>query len=743
MTSVTDPAVAPPLVRPAASAGDFWGGLAAMLVAFPSAIAYGVVVFSAVSPGLSSEGALAGIIGAAVLGLVAPLVGRNGGFITAPCAPAAAVLSGLAAQLSLPGTIGSGRIVALLGLTALLSAALQILYGTVRAGRLIKYIPFQVVTGYLSGVAVIIAAAQLPKLIGAAPHTGAVETLLSPSSWNWIGLLVGAVTILAMTLAKRVTKLVPGAIIGLTSGLAVYFAIAAFVPSLRRTAGNPLVIGPIGAAGSLFRSVVEHLTGLLSFTPADLALIVAPALTLSVLLSIDTLKTGVVLDAMTHHRHDSNRELIGQGVANVASFFAGGMPGAGTMGPTLVNVTSGGRSLWSGAIEGMLVLLAALLLGPLVAWVPIAALAGILLVVAFRMFDFSMFRLLLMPSARLDFFIIAAVIVTAGTVGLIEAALVGVCLAILLFIRNQIRGSVVARKISLREMRSKRRRSSAEVAILEERGEEGLMVQLHDDLFFGTTDQLFGDLEQDLLTRRFILFDFRRVQSMDYTAVHLFLQMQERLVSRGGQLVFSGMPSTLPTRQDIAHYMAQLGLVGATGIRVFDIRNAALEWMEEQILAGAGWTAHDSDAPLQLGEVTVLNRLDRTLHEHLAQSVRTLSAPAGTRIFAAGDQSDEIYIVRSGRIDVLLPLGTGKRHHLATFGRGEFFGELGFLDRRPRSADAEAATHAELFVLSRAEFERLTTTDDRLAARLFERLAVAIAQRLRVTDAELQALEER
>jgi SulP family sulfate permease len=147
-------------------AGDLWGGLAAMLVALPSAIAFGVLIYTAIGPGYVREGALAGILGAAALGIVAPLVSRNGGFITAPCAPAAAVMSALAAQLAASGELGFERITMLLALTAVLSALLQILYGLVRAGRLIKFIPYQVVSGYLSGVALIIALGQLPKLLG-------------------------------------------------------------------------------------------------------------------------------------------------------------------------------------------------------------------------------------------------------------------------------------------------------------------------------------------------------------------------------------------------------------------------------------------------------------------------------------------------------------------------------------------------------------------------------------------------
>ncbi|MDP2660766.1 MAG: SulP family inorganic anion transporter, partial [Dehalococcoidia bacterium] len=383
-------------------------------------------------------------LGAAALGLIAPFFGRTGGLISAPCAPAAAVLSALIAGL-LGGKAGAALspqdILPLLALTALLAAGLQVCYGVIGGGRLIKFIPYPVVSGYLSGVGLLIALGQLPKLFGFPPGTSLAQGLTSPSLWKWEGLAVGVATIVLMGIAPRLTRKAPAAIIGLLGGIASYFALALFSPGLLTLPGNPLVIGPIQGPlqGSIQTSasflvvLAGRATSLFSIKPADLQIIIIPALTLSVLLSIDTLKTCVGLDAMIRSRHDSNRELIGQGIGNLASFLVGGMPGAGTMGPTLVNVTSGGRSPRSSMIEGGFVILALLFLSRLIAWVPIGALAGILLVIAWRMFDKSMFRMLRYPAGRQDFAVIAGVILVSVTVDLIAAAGVGVALAILLF----------------------------------------------------------------------------------------------------------------------------------------------------------------------------------------------------------------------------------------------------------------------------------------------------------------------
>lgn len=714
-----------------------------MLVALPSSIAFGVLVFGPLGPEFRGAGALAGVIGAAALGIVAPLVSRNGGFITAPCAPAAAVMSGLAFGL-MARHLTPAEAIGLMGLTALLSSILQITYGSLGAGRLIKYIPFQVVSGYLSGVAVIIAIGQIPKFLGLPGDVGFFDGLTSPTTWRWEGVVVGVVTIVVMVAAPRFTRRVPGAILGLAAGVAVYFLLGFGSRGLWQLSGNSLVVGTFDAGGSILEAASTRLSSVGTIRLSDLTIILMPALTLSLLLSIDTLKTGVVLDALTRGRHNSNRELVAQGAANAVSFVAGGMPGAGTMGPTLVNVTSGGRSPRSGVFEGVLVVLTFLVLGSFIAWVPIGALAGILLVIAWRMFDWRMFQLLRHKGTRLDFVVIASVIIVAESVGLIEASVVGVCLAIFLFIRDQTLSSVVIAKNDLSEIRSKRKRTEVERGLLREHGSLGGIVQLQGNLFFGTTDQLYTELEADLKSWRWLALDFRRVQSMDFTAGHLIEQMHDRLRGNDGGLLFCGMPSVAPTRQDIERYLDELGLVRTDeGIRVFETRDSALEWMEDQVLGLHGWSAPESAPPLDLTELEIFAGLEEETVGALRTIVEERTVPVGSLIFSRGEVSDELFVMRKGRIHITLPLNGGKKHHLATFSRGDCFGELAFLDRQPRSADADAATETELYVLSRAAFETLAKESPGLASTLFERLARSVSLRLRGANVELRALETR
>ena len=724
---------------------DIWGGLASMLVALPSSIAFGVLVFSAISPDMAGQGALVGMIGAAALGLVAPVSGGTPALITAPCAPSAAILSGLAIALVSAG-VETSRIPGLLALTALISAFLQILYGLLRGGQLIKYIPYPVVSGYLSGVGLIIALGQLPKLLGLPKDTSLLHGLSSPDLWQWPGIIVGITTIIVMLLAQRVTRKVPAAILGLLGGIFCYLVLSLFNPSLLIIEGNSLVIGPMRSSVSFLQTISDRFGSMLAIQMEDLRLVIYSALALSVLLCIDTLKTCVVLGALTRTRYSSNRELFGQGVANLASFATGGMPGAGTMGPTLVNVTSGGRKRQSGFVEGIFVILAILVLSPLIAWVPIGALAGILLVVAFRMFDWQAFGLLKHAETRLDFVVIAAVVIVAETVGLIPASATGIGLAILLFIRDQIQGSVLRRRATLKEISSKTHRLESERKILQEQGDDAAVYELQGNLFFGTTDQLFMEIEPDLRIRKWLLLDMRRVQSMDYTAAHLFAQIHEQLGERGGGLLFSGLPSSLPSRQDLFRYMVRVGLIdekGGEGIRIFDIRDDALDWMETRILEAAGWVKGKEESALDLKQIELFSDCDGSVLDKLRQCIHERTVQAGEMVFRRGDEGDEIFLVRRGVVRILLPLKGGKRHHLATFGRGDFFGEMAFLDRGERSADAEAKTECELYVLSRKEFNTQVYKDAVLGVRVFARIARAISLHLRKTDTELRALEDR
>ena len=232
-------------------AGDFWGGLAAMLVALPSAIAFGVTIYAPLGGSYAAFGALAGILGATALGLIAPALGGTQRLITAPCAPAAAVLSAFAIEFMRSGSTPESVLFLLVAI-GILAGLLQVIYGLVGLGTLIKYMPYPVVSGYLSGVGLIIIGSQVPKLLGTPKELGFVQALgafFTPGAWQWQGIGVGLVTIAVMVGAPRVTKKIPAAILALGAGVLAYFGMAIFDPALRVLEGNRLLVGPMGGGG--------------------------------------------------------------------------------------------------------------------------------------------------------------------------------------------------------------------------------------------------------------------------------------------------------------------------------------------------------------------------------------------------------------------------------------------------------------------------------------------------------------
>jgi SulP family sulfate permease len=722
-------------------AGDFWGGLAAMLVALPSAIAFGVTIYASLGGSYAAYGALAGILGATALGLVASLAGGTNRLITAPCAPAAAVLSAFAIEQLQLGTPDEAVLVLLvvLGLTA---GVLQLIFGIVGLGRLIKYMPYPVVSGYLSGVGLIIIGAQIPKFLGAPTGTSFWQAVTMPDVWAWQGLVVGAVTMTVMLAAPRLTRAVPAAILALLAGILTYFGLALADDSLFSLTHNPLVVGPLGGGGGGFLDAFQsRWQGMSQLDVHQVAALLVPALTLAVLLSIDTLKTCVVLDALTHSRHNSNRELIGQGLGNITSGLVGGMAGAGAMGPTLVNMSSGAVSRLSGFLEGVLALVAFLLLGNFIAWVPVASLAAILIVIGVRMIDRHSFTFLKSRSTIFDFVVIVAVVVVAETVSLIAASGTGIVLAVILFIREQIGGRIVRHKAYGNQTFSKRIRVHTEMEVLEARGDRVVIFELQGSLFFGTADQLYSALEPDLKTRDYVILDMRRVQTVDITVVHMLDQVKDMLAERGGFLLLSQIPRNLPSGRDMERYFDQLGLVRPESpVRVFAEQDDALEWVEDRVIAAAALDRREETA-VGLGDIELFAGRKAETLAALEQCMEQRTVAAGARIFGRGDTGDEIFLIRRGAVRIVLPISETQGHHLGTFGRGAFFGEMAFLDGETRSADAVAFTDTELYVLSRQAFDKFAEEHKKVALKLMEGIASVLATRLRYTNAEMRALE--
>lgn len=720
--------------------GDVWGGLAAMLVALPSAIAFGVTIYAPLGGSLAAQGALAGILGATALGLIAPAFGGSQRLITAPCAPAAAVLSALAIGFTQQG-IEANAVLLMLALIGLLAGLIQIGLGFAKVGELIKFIPFPVVSGYLSGVGLIIIGSQVPKLLGAPAGTSFLGALAAPGLWSWQSIVVGTVVVATMLLVPRLTQAVPAAILALLAGIFAYLGLGLIDPALMSTTGNPLLVGTLATGeGGLTDAIRNHWRAMHGLGIDAVAKVLVPALTLAVLLSIDTLKTCLVIDAMTQSHHDSNRELVGQGLGNMASSLAGGIPGAGTMGASLINISSGGTTRASGLMAGIFSLAAFLLLAPLIAWVPVPALAAILIVIGLRMIDRHSLTFFFTPTTRLDFVVIMAVILVAIFGNLIAASGVGVALAIILFIREQTKSSVVRNRIEGHEIFSKRGRDEMDEGGAEGERDSTVVFELQGSLFFGTASQLQTALEPETATHKYVILSMRRVQSLDVTATHVLEQIKDRLEENNAYLVFCDIPKGLPSGLKMKRFLKDTGVVRPTN-KAFAFRqlDEALEWVEGQERQHA--KADTTDAiPLELREMPLFAGQSEHAITALEAALELRFVKAGKKVFKSGGDDTDLFIIRRGTVKITLPIRKKESYHLATSTRGAIIGNMGFLDIEGHAADAVALTDTEVYVLSREHFDALAEEHSGIELTLLKAVARNLSSRLRITIEELQAL---
>ncbi|TGN21150.1 STAS domain-containing protein [Leptospira idonii] len=722
---------------------DFLGSGAAVLVALPSAIAFGLSVYGPLGEGYASRGALSGIVGTIVIGLVAPLLGGTAKLVSAPCAPAAAVLSVFVLEQVRSGASDPALVPVFVGIAVLFAGLIQVVMGFLGGGKLIKYIPYPVVTGYLSGLGILIVISQLPLLFGI-PFQVLFLGSLDPLETNPVSPIIGLVTIVAMIVFGRISKRFPATVLSLLVGIGTYWGLSLFYPGLQSSANNSFIVGTVVPEGqNILTGFGENIFGLVKLRFFELKSIVIPAFTLGFLLSIDTLKTCLVIDLYSKERHDSDRELMGQGIANGMSSLFGGIAGAGTLGPSMVNLTSGGKTKLSGFLVGVFAFIIVFFFAPLLKWIPVATLAGVLSVVGFRMVDWKSVGLLRNSSTVFDFFVIVCVVIAAISTSLLFAAGVGIALAIFLFLRDQIRSSVIKRSYFGDRRFSKKRRLPFELDELEKKGRQNSIFELQGQLFFGTTEQLLNHLEPFLKESKNIILDFKRVVTIDFTAVNLLKQIHSRLASNEGRLILSSVSTSFSTGYNVRNYLGSLGLGDSSShLELFDSLDEALEFVEEEILQEADLDPNKNLPYLHLNQFQFFEPFPKKLVRKFEKHAREIKCSSGEFLFKKGDISDEMFFIRKGTIRIHLPLEGNRFHHLASFGKGDFFGDMAFLDQDPRSADAVAIEESLLYVISRKKFDKYVKDIPEFGNLYFESLAFTLSKRLRLNHLELTALDE-
>ncbi|MBL6740612.1 MAG: SulP family inorganic anion transporter [Synechococcus sp. BS301-5m-G54] len=360
--------------------GDLLGGVTAAVVALPLALAFGN---AALGPG----GAIYGLYGAIVAGFLAALFGGTPAQVSGPTGPMSVTVAGVVSSLAAVGVsrdLSAGEMLPLVMAAVVLGGLFEALLGVLRLGRYITLVPYSVVSGFMSGIGAIILVLQLGPFIGVSTRGGVVEslgTLLSDPTPNPAAIAVGLMTLAVVFLTPaRIRAWIPSPLLALL--VVTPLSLLLFSDDrLRDLDLEPLTrIGTIPDGG--LRPVMPDFS-------RHLPELVKAGLVLALLGAIDSLLTSLVADNITQTNHDSNRELIGQGIANSAAGFLSGLPGAGATMRTVINIKSGGETPISGMTHSLVLLLVLLGAGSLAAEIPTALLAGILIKVGLDIIDWG------------------------------------------------------------------------------------------------------------------------------------------------------------------------------------------------------------------------------------------------------------------------------------------------------------------------------------------------------------------
>lgn len=499
--------------------GDLIGGLVTGIVALPLALAFGVQ---------SGLGAVAGLYGAIALGILAPIFGGTPTQASGPTGPMTVVSAALvSATVDFTGTLESA--LGIIFLTFLLAGAFQIVFGLLNIAGYIKFLPYPVISVFMSGVGLIIILLQIYPFAGVVAPKSTISVITELPRFlenlNWAAIGLGSLTVLIYYLFPKVTKAVPSALVALIFSTLLSYFLKLDVPLI----------------GEIPSGLPElQLGGLFSIDPEAYLLVLEYALVLAVLGSIDSLLTSVIADNITKTKHDSNRELVGQGIGNMVTALVGGIPGAGATKGTVVNINSGGRTRLSGVIHGLFLLAVLLGIGGLAAYIPLSVLAGILIPIGFAIIDYRGFKhITQVPRADAVVLIAVFAITTFGS--LIQAVGVGVVLASLLFMKRS--SDLAEQGTSLKAMAGMEGEEiwSDEREFYQEFKDCVYIKHLYGPMFFGFTShfqELIQNLDESVCT---LIIRMDRVPHMDQSGLYAMEEAILDLTQQGVLVVLTGV----------------------------------------------------------------------------------------------------------------------------------------------------------------------------------------------------------
>ncbi len=473
--------------------GDFFGGLTAGIVALPLALAFGVA---------SGFGAVAGLYGAIAVGFFAALFGGTPTQVSGPTGPMSVIFA--AAIVAFPGE--SSAVLAVV----LIAGIMQIIFGLIKVGVFVRYIPYPVISGFMSGIGVIIILIQLHPLLGAGSVGSPLEAVLqlpgAISNMNIYSVILAAVTMaIVFFTPPKISSIIPSPLLALVGGslLAVVFNF------------------PVASIGEIPSGLPDF--SIPTFSPILLPKIIPMALALAVLGVMDSLLTSVVADSMTKTKHNSNKELVGQGIGNIAASLVGGLPGAGATMRTVINIKGGGSTRVSGITHSVFLLAILLGLGRYAALIPLPVLAGILMKVGIDILDYRLLRMV-QRVPKQDFGVMVTVFIITVFVDLIVAVGVGVTLASLMITYRISSQS----KIDVKGVPHQEWHRDLEKRLEEETDYGIRTLSVMGAFFFGTTAKMQEQVSK-LVGTKVVIVNCLDVPFMDLSGYFALSEMIDRL----------------------------------------------------------------------------------------------------------------------------------------------------------------------------------------------------------------------
>jgi len=534
--------------------GDLFGGITAGIVALPLALAFGVQ---------SGMGAIAGLYGAIALGMFAAAFGGTPSQISGPTGPMT-VVSILVVKdvIDSTGSLenGYGTVITIF----FIAGVMLVLFGLLKLGTYIKYIPYPVVSGFMSGIGVIIIVFQIFPLMGLASPKSILDVFKQlPTGLQNINIeavLVAGATIAVIYIFPKFTKAVPSSLVAL---------LAVTIIANWAELDVPLI-------GEIPNGIPELQISQFSLSGLSLTLIIELALTLALLGAIDSLLTSVIADNVTKTKHDSNKELIGQGIGNMVAGAIGGLPGAGATMRTLVNVNAGGKTRLSGIVHGSLLLFVLLGAGVYAAQIPLAVLAGILITVGIGIIDYKGFQHI--PHVpRADAVVMILVLILTVFVDLIQAVAAGLILSSILFMKQM--SDLGERRVKIASLQEYKKElpwddENIPTAIVD----KIYVKHLEGPLFFGFAPA-FLEMAKTLPDIRVVIFRMKRVPHIDQTGLYALEEVIMDLGKRGVATVMTGL------KKQHMRMLRRINIIpGLIPEKyLFKTFNDCIEWLDQEL----------------------------------------------------------------------------------------------------------------------------------------------------------------